>query len=512
MPRFRPVLVSAAVLATAALAMTGCASSATTAGSSGSGTAPTSIAIGLTSAVVSLDPADAGTVRSDRGVAASVYSALVSVDAKQKPHPDVATSWKQLSSTEWRFTLNPKAVFSDGTTPVDADVVKWNFDRLLSPTSKHSISAYLQTIKSVDVVDKHTVDVTLKGPDVSLFLVLPYIDFLDPEWAGTHQPATEAFGSGPYEVKSFTPSGDIQLTANPNYWGAKPAIKNVSYHVYSDATAEANALITDEIQFAGDLEPKDLSRVKQVSSLKLVQAASIRAAFIKLNTEQKPLDNKQVRQALNYAVDKKTIIKSLLGNSTTESQGQVLTPYFVGFNKSLKPYPYDPAKAKKLLAAAGYPNGFTLTIDVPIGTYVEGQNITQAINQQLQKVGVTLKENDLPFATYLQRYTTLHQLSQAAYLTQSQLSTDRFLGLFQTGSPYAYWENAEFTDDVNKGRYALTTAEAASYYEKAVTVLRDEAPVIFLFPQPKVYAVPKDITWTERDDEWILPADFGVAK
>lgn len=502
---FRRAHALAAVAAAAALSLAAC-SGATQGGSE----EETSIAIGLTSGVESLDPHAGATVRSSTGVVGAIYSSLIAIDADQNVLPEVAESWEQVDSTTWRFFLNEKAVFSDGETPVDADVVVWNFDRLLDSSNALPVAGYLKTITGAVKVDDHTVDVTLSGPDVSVFLALAYVRFLDPTWTETHDPNVEAFGSGPYVVEAFAPSGDIVLSANPTYWGEAPDIDNVTYHVYGDASAEANALIAGEIQLGGDIEPRDVERIAGTDGVETVNAASIRAAFIKLNTELDPVSDVRVRQALNYAVDKQAIIDSILLGTTEQSQGQVLTDYFLGFDSSLEPYPFDQDKARELLAEAGYADGLTLTIDVPSGTYVEGENITTAIGQQLAAVGVTLQQNVIPFATYMERYTETHELSQTAYLTQSQMSTDRFLGLFETESVYAYWNNPEFDELVLQGRYAESEEEAAAAYEQAVAVMREEAPVLFLFPQPKVYGLADNLVWDVRDDEWILPQDISL--
>src|SRR5690606_6075068 len=251
----------------------------------------------------------------------------------------------------------------DGETPLDAGTVVWNFERLLDPANALSVAGYLKTITGAVKVDDHTVDVTLSGPDVSVFLALAYVRFLDPTWTESHDPNVEAFGSGPYVVESFSPSGDIVLRANENYWGEPPAIDTVTYHVYGDATAEANALIAGEIQLGGDIEPRDVERIAATDGIETVNAASIRAAFLKLNTEVEPTDDVRVRQALNYAVDKQAIIDSILLGTTEQSQGQVLTEYFLGYNDALEPYPYDPDRARELLAEAGHADGLTLTVD-----------------------------------------------------------------------------------------------------------------------------------------------------
>ena len=249
-----------------------------------------------------------------------------------------------------------------------------------------------------------------------------------------------------------------------------------------------------------------------MENLELENAASIRAAFVKFNTLVTPVDDVRVRQALNYAVDKQAIIDSILLGTTTQSQGQILTDYFLGFDESLEPYPFDQEKARALLAEAGFADGLSLTIDVPSGTYVEGENISTVIAQQLSEVGVTLELNVIPFATYMERYTETNELSQTAYLTQSQMSTDRFLGLFESTSKYAYWNNPDFDAAVSEGRYAEDEASAAAAYERAVGVFREQAPVLLLFPQPKVYAHPDNLEWDLRDDEWILPQDFAYAE
>jgi peptide/nickel transport system substrate-binding protein len=220
-----------------------------------------------------------------------------------------------------------------------------------------------------------------------------------------------------------------------------------------------------------------------------------------------------VRQALNYAVDKEGLIAALLeGLDVQPSQGQILTKEYFGFNPDLKPYPYDVDKAKELMDAAGVGN-VDVEFDVPSGTYLLGSEIAQAIGGQLEEVGVKAKVTEMPFSVYMDKYLKQKDLAQMAYITQAwpTLDADGLLTLFESGNQYAYWDNADFSKLLDQARSTLDSNKRLDLYKQATAIMREDAPLIFLFPQPATYATSKKVQWSARPDDWVRVWDMRPA-
>lgn len=467
-----------------------------------------SIRIGVVNPLKTLDPHDDSAAVS-MSVKTALYSQLVRENEALELVPELADRWEQVEPTRWRFYLNPRAVFDDGKR-VDAGVVKWNFDRILDPNAKFTVKSSLTTVTAVEVVDENTVDILTKGPDLALLDTIQMVKFVDPEWFAGHNAVLEAFGSGPYRLESFTPSGDVVLKAKTDYWGRAASVDEITFKVFGSPAAIVNAVIAGEIEVASDVEPKDLTRIKAEPALKVIPVESYRTSMVKFNTELKPLDDVRVRQAINYAVDKQAIVEAVLLGTTAVSPGQVLTRYYRGYDPDLPAYPYDPEKARQLLAEAGFAEGLKLEADVPAGRYVEGERITQAIAGQLQQVGIELNISIIPPATFTERYLKTHSLSQLTYLAQAGTSTQAFLSYFESGTVYAYWDDKEYSDLVKEGRFATDTAQAETAFRKAVARMRDQAPIVFLFPQPKVYVTTSTVNWTPAANDVIVPQALAL--
>lgn len=451
-----------------------------------------------------LDPHNTASVGSDLSIIGSVYSSLVRRDAEGEIGPDIAQSWEQVDANTWRFELNPDATFSDGT-PLTAETVVWNFERVLDEDAALRLQSFFSNVSEVTATDEHTVDISTEQPDADLLMSLSFFYLLDPEWASQNDPAADAMGSGPYELTSYTPQGPLSLQARDDYWAEPASISTIEYLDLGSADAEVNALQAGEVDLVSGLAPADLDRLGNVEGIQLAPIESSRAAYVKFNTLLEPVDDVTVRQALNHAVDKQAIIDSILRGTVDQSQGQILTENFTGFDEDLEPYAYDPDLARELLAEAGYGDGFELELEYPTNTYVEADAIVQAVAANLEDVGVTVTTSSAPFDTWLSKYVDEGDMAQSIYITQSWQTTSGFLGLFEQGSPYAYFEDDEYVDLLNQARYASTPEEQAELYSQTLRRFREQAPVLFLFPQPAIYGLASGIAWTPSADGWILP-------
>lgn len=274
-----------------------------------------------------------------------------------------------------------------------------------------------------------------------------------------------------------------------------------------------SGLLSGELDVVTGVDPQDVDRLRVDRSLAMQQTQTTRMAFIKLNAINGPMQDVRLRQAVNYAVDKDAIVRSLLKGSVQASPGQLITPDYTGYTQGLQGYPYDPDRARELLAQAGYGPDRRLRVDlaVPSGTYVAGELVVQAVAQQLSQVGVDVAIHTETFSVYMQKYLKEKAMPDLQYITQAwpTLSADGLYGLFTSDSPYAYWDDQVFTSAVRTATAATNAADRDAALAEAARRARDQAPVLFLFPQPGIAATAAGLHWQARPDDWVRPADMS---
>jgi dipeptide transport system substrate-binding protein len=318
-----------------------------------------------------------------------IFNTLVGFDeASRKVVPSLADKWEvSADGLTYTFHLRPNVPFQTTdffkpTRPLDADDVVFTFSRMLddnNPWHKvagangfpHAQSMGLtKLVKSIAKVDNQTVKIELTEPDAPFLSVLSmgFASIYSAEYADQLLKAgkqtdlnAKPIGTGPFMLKSYTKDAVIRYDVNPNYWGPKPKVDRLIYAITPDAAVRAQKVKAGECQIALSPKPEDIAAAKSNQSLKVVQTPAFMTAFVALNTEKKPLDNQKVRAALNMAFDRATYLKVVF-NDTAMPAVNPYPPNTWSYDKAVKPWPYDIAKAKKLLADAGYPNGFSTTI------------------------------------------------------------------------------------------------------------------------------------------------------
>jgi len=467
------------------------------------------VTIGLASDINTLDPHMTLTVAQDLSVISHVYSSLIERGPDLKIRPLVATSWTVVGDTTWRFTLRSGITFANGEK-LDAATVKWNFDRVLNPATNARVKPWFDLVTGVRVVSPTEVEIVTSKPYPALVAQLVEFFLLAPGWTASHRPAQEAMGSGPYTLKEWVKDDHITLEARAGYWGGRMPYDTVVFRPVPEDSSRTSGLLAGDLDVIVSVPPSDFPRIDGSHRARAGSVQGARSAFFHFNTLRKPFDARGVRQALNYAVDKNTLIKSLIPGLTAPSMGQVLTPAWFGYNPDLRPYPYDVAQAKKLLAEAGASGGLQADLDVPSGTYLLGEEMSEAIDGQLAQVGVHLNITEMPFSVYMNKYLPQHNMAQAIYITMSSptLDADGLLSLFEKGSQYAYWNNDAFSGLLDQARATTVPAKRLALYKQATAMMREEAPVLFLFPQPATYATANTVEWRARPDDWVRVWDM----
>jgi peptide/nickel transport system substrate-binding protein len=358
------------------------------------------------------------------GVHAAVYDSLVYYDSKTfKPEPQLATAWREISPTQVRFTLRSGVKFSDGS-PLTADDVVFSITRAMAKTSNYQV--YTQGISRVVKVNDNTVDFVMSGPNPVLLNQLTELRIMSKAWAEKNRSVDpkdirtkdetfahrNAMGTGQYMVKEWQPDQKLVLVKNPHYWGKNDS--NVTEIIYTPIKSEATrvaALLSGEVDFILDPSPQDLARLRSNANLKVIDGVENRTIFFEMDQfrdelpgsnikGKNPLKDVRVRKALYQAIDSDSLHKVTM-RGLSQPTGTLVAPQVAGWTESLhRRMPFDPEASKKLLAEAGYPQGFEVDFACPNNRYINDEEICQAVTAMWAKVGVKAKLRTLPLVTY----------------------------------------------------------------------------------------------------------------
>lgn len=337
----------------------------------------------------------------------ALFDALTRIDEQGQLAPALAIDWQPLSPTTWRFRLRPQVAFSNGR-PLDAAAVAATFAWLRSEAGRRTvIGNELRNVIAVDALDAHTLEMRTALPDAALPARLAAVLVVEPELWSTLGPAGFArapVGSGPFTLETWGESERRAVfAANPRSWRA-PRLSRLEFRAMPDNAVRLQALVAGEIELT-DAAVDDLPYLA-ARGLTSVHAPAMQVMAIALITEGKPatpLADVNVRRALNHAVDKEIIAKTLLGG-LGRAAGQPAAAGTVGHDPAIAPYAYDPVLARRLLAQAGHPDGFDLDVDVVVTSTAGDAAIYQAVAQNLADVGVRVRLRSRTFGDWLRTY------------------------------------------------------------------------------------------------------------
>src|ERR1700722_10327176 len=344
-----------------AVAAAGCSSSGSGSGSSGSGSAAGSNTLVIANAVRvdTLDP-EANSVNESIWLDQNLYSRLLQPNATGTALlPDLATSWDiSPDGLSYTFHLRPDAKFADGSPVTAADVV-YSIER--SRKFSGGWGFLLTAVKTITAPDTHTVAITLSQPHAPLLADLAmYAYSVVPESLVKAQGSAffqHPVGSGPFMVTSYNPDSEVDLSANPYFYGTKPKIKKVRVVIVPNDNTRVLMLESKKADVIENPPGNLVNQIDKTPGLSVQLFPSTRVDFVQLDEHFKPFKNVLVRQAIHYALDRNAIVK--LAYQGHAVAGASFMPYKMQYyDSSIAPYPYDPAKAKQLLAQAGYPHGF----------------------------------------------------------------------------------------------------------------------------------------------------------
>ncbi|UHL66364.1 ABC transporter substrate-binding protein [Paralcaligenes sp. KSB-10] len=472
----------------------------------------------------------------------TMFDPLVRTDGNAKPVPSLAESWK-VDGNVWLFKLRPNVKFSDGS-PFTADDVLFTYARVpLVPNSPSSYTLYLSSVAKVEKVDPLTVKITTKGPSPVLLANLSMVPIMSKKAASGPAPEGKTtvelnrgdglVGTGPYKFVSWKRGAEIVLERNPYYWGKKPAWDKVVYRPITNSAARVAALLAGDVDVIEDPPTDDLPRLQKDKKLYIQETPSVRVIYVALNQSKEvppgmsgtdgknPLADKRVREALSLAIDRKAIVARIMGGVAQPAANLLAYPAF-GASKKYSTVPaVNVAKAKELLAAAGYAKGFTISLGSPAGRYTNDQRIAQTVASLWARIGVKAnvetmappvffkKRDSYSFSTYLAGWAASSG-EMLNPLTALVVTKDPKLGLGTTN--WSHYSNPALDKLVLDASKTLDDNKRSEMLQQAGNMAMDDYAILPLQFELSVWAMKKDIRYGGRADQMTLAQDMTLAK
>ena len=444
----------------------------------------------------------------------NMFDSLLHKNTKLEYEPSLATSWKALNDTTWEFKLRKGVKFHNGDV-MTAEDVKYSFERVLEPGKEKKKSPQygnIRAIKDVRIVDPDTIHLVTDKPFPLLlerlvfFPIVPkkHIEKVGEEAFGT----TAAVGTGPWKFVEWKRDQHIRLEAFDGHWRGKPAFKHLVIRAVPEVATQIAEIKTGGVDLIRNVSADLVPELKTHTQTYVSSAPILRVHYVELDMRQAPFDKKAVRQAANYAVDKQAIIQKLMGGLGRQVATVVQPPAF-GFEPEVKPFPYDPKKARELLAQAGYPNGVDITLH---SAFVEFRPVFEAITQMLTEVGIRVNarmwDPGPAWNKFLQAEGKATHGAYGSWGNYSVFDADAVLHpLYHTepgGWIGKWYTRVEGLDKlIDEARSTLNQAQRKRSYSQIQTLIREEAPAIFLFTQYDTLAISKRVEYAARGDEWL---------
>ncbi|MBB1158160.1 ABC transporter substrate-binding protein [Amycolatopsis sp. DR6-1] len=444
-----------------------------------------------------LDPQKQGDLTS-MNVLVNLFDTLTTRGPGNQLAPGLALSWSPLDRLTWRFRLRPGVRFHNGE-PCDAHAVAFSVQRLLDPATKSPI-VELRYVKKATVADDLTVDLHLSEPDpilpakVSLFggVVVPpgYL-----RQVGNAGFAKHPVGTGPFTFVEFQRDHQTRMRANPAYWDGKPAFDELVFLPMPDPSSALASLQSDQVDIVANLTPDAALQIQGYRGVEIRHCPGIRTSYLSLDTTAGPLRDVRVRRALNHAVDVPLLIKAVLDGKAREVPTMFPREAF-GFDPSIRPYSRDVGLAKRLLAEAGFPNGF----DTTLTAQTADANTAEAISGLLARAGVRAQVELVDPGTYSSRLTSNNRGALGPiYLAASTGWTLDAESLVQSNVRHdrrqSRWRNAEADRLVDVEEQSLVPADRQRAFTGLQHLLNQEAPFVFLYQIDTIYAVNTRPRW-----------------
>ncbi len=479
----------------------------------------------------SLDP-HFHTLSPNNMIAEHFFDQLVGRDAAAQLRPGLAESWRLVDETTWEFKLRQDVRFSNGDAFTAEDVL-FTLDRVPKVVnSPGSFSIYTRGVAASEVVDPHTIRFRTNGIYPLLPQDLSQVNIIcravgEGVTTGDFNNGRAVIGTGPFRLASFNPDDRVVMTRNDDYWGGRPDWAQVIYRFVANDGVRVAALLSGDVQMIDVVPPADTPRLRATPGVGFSEIPSLRCIYLKIDTahevspyvtdaegrklDRNPLRDLRVRQALSLAINRQAIVERVMQGAATPT-GQMMPPGANGHVADLPPPPFDAERARALLAEAGYPRGFGITLIGPNNRYVNDSQVIQAIGQMWQRVGVTTRVEAVPFAVLAQRQARNDMSAMLIGWATSGEPSSALRGNLTTRIPekgfgtvnFSGYSNPRVDALVEEGLRTADDGAREDVFERAMRTAMEDVALIPLHMQKNVWALRGGLTYEARADEYTV--------
>lgn len=441
----------------------------------------------------------------ERAVTQNIFNTLLGRTADgKKLYPELAAAMPtRVNPTTWQFKLRPGIKFTDGE-PFDADSVVASVQHIIDPKVNSEQLTYVSTVKGAQKVNDLTVNITTKGPDPILPSRMYWMRIIPQNWQTLPNFASDPVGTGPYEFVQWARGDHITLKANPSYWGSpKPTIENVTFNFVPEEATQVAGLAAGSYNLITNLLPEDAKEAPKVIATNGLE----HPVFI-LNARpgKQVTANVKVRQALNYALDKNAMAKSLFLGYASVDKGQLLSPDWFGYDPKIPGYGYNVAKAKALIKAA-HATGKTLNIVGEVGRWLDDKQMIEYAAQSWRAIGLKVNVSYYAFPTYLNRLFDQKKRPDVIFVSHSNELYDAdltFTTYYEPSGIGASNSNRQVEKWVNQGRTDLNVKQRLALYHQVVDAAYKGAYFVWLVRYQNIWGMSKNLVWQPREDGFIF--------
>ncbi|WP_448208737.1 ABC transporter substrate-binding protein [Azospirillum sp. sgz302134] len=492
------------------------------------------LVIGLGSEVTTLDPHFHNL--SPNGIVSShIFDALTLPDEYKRPTPGLAIHWTAVDDRNWEFVLRRNVLFHDGTPFTAADAAASLRRALHVQDSPYSYATILRAVSDVVVVDDHTLRIRTATPDPTIPAAVGQVAVIPARFAEARREDFDAgqtmIGTGPFRFVASRGVAEITLAANTAYWGGRPPWDDVTLRVIPSATERVAALMGGSVHLIDQVPPSDFVRLHGDREITVRSGLTARLIYLALDsgrdrspfvTDRKgkplarnPLKDPRVRRAISKAINRQGTVDMMLEGLGSPA-GQLLPVGFFGASPLLTPDTYDPEGAKRLLAEAGWPDGFALTLHAPNNRYTNDAAVARTLGVALSRIGIATKVETMPATDFFARASKLEfSAFMSGITTDIGETTDILTSLL------ASYDADRNRGRINRARYSNPTIDSLldrssvtldpkareSLLRQASEMAMADAAVLPLYFESKVWAMRKEFSYTPRADEYTLAVE-----
>lgn len=486
-----------------------------------------SIAVG--GAFTSMDP-HYHTLTPNNALNKHIFDRLVGTDEDFRLRPGLAESWVSISPTVWEFKLRRGVTWHDGTPFTAADIVS-TFERVPNVrNSPGSFTIYTRQVQRLEVVDDHTIRMHTASPNPLVPNWMSGISIISRRF-GTDIETSDfnngraAIGTGPYRLVSYSAGTEAVMERNPAWWGPAQPWARVNYRIIANDASRIAALRAGDVQAIDAVSTRDVETLKTDANIRIASRAALRNIYLYLDHQRddtphlsgpngerlasSPLRDNRVRQALSLAINRDAIVSRVMGGHASAS-GQFLAQGVMGHDPTLRPDPFDPARAQALLREAGLPNGFRVMLAGPNNRYVNDEQIIQAVAQMWARIGVRTDVQAMPSNVYFTRSARNEfPIGLSGWGTGTGEPDSPMVGLIATPdrargrgtSNRSLYSNPEFDALLERALTTIDVEAREDLYRQATRVAMRDYAIIPLHHQVNIWASRRTIEVIARNDE-----------